>query len=181
MDSSLREVPDGSPGELLIQPPHPCLASPGYLGQPELAHRAWAAGYFRTGDLFIRHGDGNFEFRDRRGDTIRRFGENISSAQVESVVMKADGVMECAVVAVPDRVSGQEIHLAVVPAAGTSLNAALLAEQLADMLPAYMRPSFISVWDELPKTPNGKIQKSELRAQGLPAGAWRAERRRRPA
>jgi crotonobetaine/carnitine-CoA ligase len=183
VDGALEDVRDGSAGELLVRPPDRALASPGYLGQPELTRRVWASGYYRTGDTFIRHADGTFEFRDRLNDTIRRFGENISSAQVESVVTEADGVMECAVVGVPDEMSGQEIHLAVVPASGATLDPALLAARLAQVLPRYMRPSFVSIWDQLPKTPNGKIRKSELRAAGVPAGAWRAERRRgrRPA
>jgi crotonobetaine/carnitine-CoA ligase len=75
-------------------------------------------------------------------------------------------------------VSGQEIHLAVVPASGTTIDPALLAGCLAQVLPRYMRPSFVSIWDQLPKTPNGKIRKSELRTAGVPVGAWRAERRR---
>jgi acyl-coenzyme A synthetase/AMP-(fatty) acid ligase len=80
-------------------------------------------------------------------------------------------------VGVPDKMTGQEIHLAVVPSSGTTLDPALLAGRLAQVLPRYMRPSFVSIWEQLPKTLNGKIRKSELRAAGVPAGAWRAERR----
>lgn len=173
VDESVRDVPDGSPGELLVRPPDPCLATPGYLGQPQLTARAWADGYFRTGDAFIRHPDGTFEFRDRLNDTIRRFGENVSSTLLESVIMEVDGVLECAVVGVPDEISGQAIHLAVVPAGGVELDPAALMLTLTGILPRFMLPAFISLWEQLPKTPNGKIRKEQVRTAGVPAGAFR--------
>lgn len=173
VDASLRDVPDGSAGELLVRPPAPCLASPGYLGQPELTRRAWADGYFRTGDAFVRYPNGSFEFIDRLHDTIRRFGENVSSAFLESVIMKEDGVLECAVVGVPSAAAGQEIHLAVVPSAGVTLDPEAFAARLRTVLPRYLVPAFVSIWAELPKTPNGKIRKVELRRAGVPPGAWR--------
>jgi carnitine-CoA ligase len=179
VDGDLRDVPDGSVGELLVRPPHPCLASPGYLGQPELTARAWVDGYFRTGDAFIRHADGTFEFRDRLRDTIRRFGENISSTQLESAILEIDGVLECAAVGVPDEVSGQAIHLAVVPATGAQLDPAALMVRLTDILPRFMLPSYISLCEQLPKTPNGKIRKEQVRVGGVPADAWRADVTRR--
>jgi crotonobetaine/carnitine-CoA ligase len=122
----------------------------------------------------VRHPDGSFEFIDRLHDTIRRFGENVSSALLESVIMKEDGVMECAVVGVPSATAGQEIHLAVVPSAGVTLDPEAFAARLRTVLPRYMVPAFVSIWAELPKTPNGKIRKVELRRAGVPPGAWRA-------
>jgi carnitine-CoA ligase len=175
VDESLRDVPDGSVGELLIRPPERCLASPGYLGRPELTARAWTGGYFRTGDAFIRHPGGTFEFRDRLTDTIRRFGENISSTAVEHAIVAVDGVLECAVVGVPDEISGQAIHLAVVPAAGSGLDPAALSGTLESVLPRFMLPTYISLWDQLPKTPNGKIRKEQIRAAGVPADAFRRD------
>jgi carnitine-CoA ligase len=175
VDQDLRDVPDGSAGELLVRPPDRCLASPGYLGRPDLTARAWVDGYFRTGDAFIRHPDGAFEFRDRLTDTIRRFGENISSTMVESAIIKVDGVLECAVVGVPDEISGQAIHLAVAPATGAELDPEALISRLEVILPRFMLPAFISVWQQLPKTANGKIRKEQIRAGGVPADAWSRE------
>jgi len=172
VDEQLREVPDGSAGELLVQPPDRCVASPGYLGRPELTASAWVDGYFRTGDEFIRHPDGAFEFRDRRADTIRRFGENISSTLLESEIIKLEGVLECAVVGVPDEISGQAIHLAVVPARGAELDPDALISKLQLMLPSFMLPAYISLWEWLPKTANGKIRKEQIRAGGVPPDAW---------
>ena len=174
VDESLRDVPAGSQGELLVRPPDPSLATPGYLGRPDLTARAWVDGYYRTGDAFIRHPDGTFEFGDRLMDTIRRFGENISSAWLESAIMEVEGVLECAVVGVPDEISGQSIHLAVVPASETELDPAALMQKLTGILPRFMLPAFISQWEQLPKTPNGKIRKDQVRAGGVPAGAWSA-------
>jgi carnitine-CoA ligase len=176
VDESLRDVPAGSQGELLVRPPDRRLATPGYLGQPELTARAWVDGYYRTGDAFIHHRDGAFEFRDRLKDTIRRFGENISSTMLESAIMEVDGVLECAVVGIPDEISGQAIHLAVVPAGGTELDPATLMLKLTQILPRFMLPAFVSQWERLPKTANGKIRKEEVRARGVPDGAWSAPR-----
>jgi crotonobetaine/carnitine-CoA ligase len=174
VDLALQDVPDGTLGELLVRPPDPCLAMSGYLGRPELTARAWDGGYFRTGDAFVRHPDGTFEFRDRLKDTIRRFGENISSTALEAAVMGAGGVLECAAIGVPDEISGQAVHLAVVPSGPAGIDPAALMAELAGILPRFMRPAFISIWPQLPKTPNGKIRKEEIRAAGVPDGAWRA-------
>ena len=174
VDAALHDVPDGSVGELLIRPPTASQASPGYLGQPELTRQAWAGGYFRTGDAFVRHPDGWFEFVDRMRDTIRRFGENISSAFLESVIMREDGILECAAVGVPSAAAGEEIHLAVVPAAGVTLHPEVFSARLRAVLPRHMVPAHVSIWDRLPKTPNGKIRKVDLRRAGVPAGAWSA-------
>jgi acyl-coenzyme A synthetase/AMP-(fatty) acid ligase len=84
-------------------------------------------------------------------------------------------VLECAVVGVPDQISGQAIHLAVVPAEGSGLDAATLSGALESVLPRFMLPAYISLWDQLPKTPNGKIRKEQIRAGGVPADAWRRE------
>jgi crotonobetaine/carnitine-CoA ligase len=138
VDAALHDVPDGSVGELLI----------------------------RTGDAFVRHPDGWFEFVDRMRDTIRRFGENVSSAFLESVIMKEDGVLECAAVGVPSAATGEEIHLAVVPAAGVTLDPEAFSARLRAVLPRHMVPAHVSIGERLPKTPNGKIRKVDLRRAG---------------
>ena len=107
-------------------------------------------------------------------DTIRRIGENISSAFLESVIMREDGILECAAVGVPSAAAGEEIHLAVVPAAGVTLHPEVFSARLRAVLPRHMVPAHVSIWDRLPKTPNGKIRKVDLRRAGVQAGAWSA-------
>ena len=95
-------------------------------------------------------------------DTIRRFGENISSAALESAVLHEPDVLECAAVGVPSAVTGQDVLIAVVPHDGVTVDPADLAARLHDRLPRYMRPSYVVVVDAFPHTPNGKIRKVGL-------------------
>lgn len=175
VDDALADVPDGTAGELLVAPPSSNLVFRGYLGRPDLTSAALHGEFYRTRDVFRRRVDGSLEFVDRMGDSIRRFGENISSADVEAAASQHPGVLECAVVAAPSPISGEEVHLAVVPSS-TGVEPASLADWLAGVLPRYMVPSIVSLWPALPKTANGKTQKAAIRGAGVPAGAWRAAR-----
>ena len=170
VDAALQDVPDGTLGELLVRPPDPCLAMSGYLGRPELTARAWSGGYFPTGDAFVRHPDGTFEFRDRLKDTIRRFGENISSTALEAAV-GAGGVLECAAIGVPDEISGQAVHLAAVPSGPAGIDPAALMAELAGILPRFMLPAFISHLATAAEDPEREDP------QGADPGGGRAGRR----
>jgi crotonobetaine/carnitine-CoA ligase len=172
-----REVPDGSPGELEVRPPDRPLILLEYLNQPEATRAALRDGWYRTGDAVIRHRDGNVEFVDRLRDTIRRHGENISSSAIEATVAGQPDVRECAVLAVPDAVSGQEVLLAVVPAEGVLLDPNQLWQRLGELLPRYMVPSYVLVCTDLPHTPTNKVQKTGLLDVLDVAGAWRPPRR----
>jgi carnitine-CoA ligase len=174
VDDAGDDVAAGSVGELWIRPPDRRLILVEYLNQPRRTANAIVDGWYRTGDAFRQHPDGSFEFVDRMGDTIRRFGENISSAALESAVMGDSEVLECAAVGVASPVTGHDVLLFVVAQPGAVIDPALLAGRLADHLPRYMRPNYIAVVDELPRTPNGKIRKVDL-AEAVDLGtAWQA-------
>ncbi len=149
-------------GELWIRPPDRRLIMRGYLGQPERTSQAIVDGWYRTGDAVRRRDDGAFVFVDRLRDTIRRFGENISSTALESAVLADPDVVECAAIGVPSPVTGQEVMLFAVLRDGASRDPQALAERLGELLPRYMRPAYISIVDELPKTPTGKVRKVAL-------------------
>jgi carnitine-CoA ligase len=171
------DVPDGSPGELWIRPPARPLVMLGYLNQPAATAAAFDGEWYRTGDAVIRHPDGEFEFVDRMRDTIRRLGENISASAVETVIGADPGVAECAVLGVPDPVTGQEVLLALVPAA-PGFDPADLYARLAMQLPRYALPGYIAVCATLPKTPTNKVQKTGLLDQLDTGSAWRPPSRR---
>lgn len=99
---------------------------------------------------------------DRMKDTIRRHGENISSAAIEAVVSADPDVVECAVVGVPDPVAGQAVVVVLVPGPHGCDPAALWA-RLHDELPRYALPGHVLVVDQLPRTPTNKVRKTELR------------------
>jgi crotonobetaine/carnitine-CoA ligase len=105
-------------------------------------------------------------------DTIRRFGENISSTTVEALVLEDEQVGECCAVGVPSELAGQDILLVVRPLQSVPLRAHQLYERLAERLPHFMLPAFIDVVTELPKTPNGKVRKAAVLEAEWRQRAW---------
>ena len=134
----------------------------GYLKNPEATAKAFAGGYFHSEDLAIQHPDGYIQISDRAKDIIISGGENISSVEVEGALMHHPAVNLCAVVAKPDDKWGE------VPCAFVELKEGAKAEE-AEMI-AFTRERLAGfkcpkkvVFQELPKTSTGKIQKFELR------------------
>ncbi len=154
-----RDVPDGEAGELWVGARDRGVMFSGYLGATT---DGLEDGWFRTGDLVTRRDDGGIVFVDRLRDVIRRFGENISSVTVESVVATDPEVLDCAALASPSEVCGEEVLLVVSPA---SVDPAALFARLAGRLPRYALPAYIAVVPELPKTPTGKVAKYSLRVE----------------
>ncbi|MEQ8902783.1 MAG: AMP-binding protein [Roseovarius sp.] len=140
----------------------------GYLKNPKATQEAFEGGYFHSGDIAVQHPDGYLQIADRAKDIIISGGENISSVEVEGVLMRHPAVLLCAVVARPDEKWGE------VPCAFVELKDGATAEE-ADLiafarerLAGFKTPKSV-VFQELPKTSTGKIQKFELRqiARGL--------------
>ena len=94
-------MPEGQAGELIVRNRVPWTMAPAYYGMPERTVEAWRNGWFHTGDVMRRDAEGWYYLVDRLSDAIRRRGENISSAEVESVVRAFPGVIDCAAVAAP--------------------------------------------------------------------------------
>jgi crotonobetaine/carnitine-CoA ligase len=161
VDPAGEDVPDGEVGGLWVRPPARELMLLGYLNQPELTAAATADGWYRTGDALTRSPDGTFAYVDRMRDTIRRNGENISSSAVEAVVVADPAVAECAVLGVPDAVTGQAVALVVVPAPG-GCRPEELYDRLTAALPRHALPSYVLPVDSLPRTPTQKVRKAEL-------------------
>ena len=141
----------------------------GYLKNPAATAEALGGGWFRTGDLAVRHPDGYVEVKDRSKDIIISGGENISSLEVEEALYRHPAVLEAAVVARPDPKWGES------PCAFVTLkpDAAPVEERdmiawCRDNLAHYKVPRHV-VFQPLPKTSTGKIQKTVLRdeARGL--------------
>jgi carnitine-CoA ligase len=166
------DVPDGTVGELWVRPPARELMLLAYLNRPDATAAATAGGWFRTGDAVVRHDGGMFTFVDRMRDTIRRHGENISSAAIEAVIAADPAVAECAVLGVPDPVAGQEVALVVVPVPA-GCDPAALYDRLRDQLPRHALPGHVLVVDDLPRTPTHKVRKAELRERLDLTTAWR--------
>ena len=162
--TTLEPVPsDGkSIGELMIRGN---TLMKGYLKNPEATRRAFAGGWFHTGDLGVRHADGYVEIKDRAKDIIISGGENISSLEVEEALYKHPAVMEAAVVARPDPRWGETPCAFVMLKPGArEVSAAEIVAWCRENLAHFKAPRTV-VFGPLPKTSTGKIQKFVLREQ----------------
>jgi crotonobetaine/carnitine-CoA ligase len=172
-----QEVPVGQVGELVVRTKLPWTMCTGYYGIPEQTVEAQRNLWFHTGDGLRRDEEGWYYFVDRLKDAIRRRGENISSYEVEQAVLGHPDIAECAAVAAPARTEAGEDEVAVfvVAAERSALSIGEVREWCRRRLPAFAVPEYITLMDELPMTPSGKVRKVELRdlaaelAQSAPA------------
>ncbi len=136
----------------------------GYLKDPDATAKAFAGGWFHTGDLAVTYPDGYIQLKDRSKDIIISGGENISSIEVEDVLYKHPAVAVAGVVARPDEKWGETPCAFVELKPGMSVSAEELISWCKDRLAGYKVPRHI-VFEELPKTSTGKIQKHVLRSR----------------
>ena len=168
-------LPDGVPGELVLRASEPFAFATGYFGMAEKTVEAWRNLWFHTGDRVVREADGYFRFIDRMKDAIRRRGENVSSYEVEQVLLSHPDVAEAAVFPVQSELAEDEVMAAIVSRDGCSSTPAALAEYCNGRMPAFAIPRFIELVTELPMTENGKVQKFRLRERGVTAASWDRE------
>jgi fatty-acyl-CoA synthase len=142
----------------------------GYYRDPDATTEAFRGGWFHSGDLAVMHADGYVELRDRLKDVVISGGENISTIQVEQVLMAHPGVSEAAVVGAADDRWG-EVPVAFVTASGAEpLDVEALQAFARERLARFKVPKAVHIVDDLPKTATGKIQKYVLRERvGSPA------------
>jgi long-chain acyl-CoA synthetase len=160
LDDEGREVPLGQPGEIAIQGPQ---VMAGYWQRPdETAKVMTPDGFFKTGDVGVMDERGYFKIVDRKKDMVLVSGFNVYPNEVEDVVAKMDGVLECAVVGVPDDKSGEAVKLVIVKKS-EALTEQMVREFCKANLTGYKQPKVIEFRTELPKTPVGKILRRELR------------------
>ena len=172
VDDADNEVPAGEAGELVLRADEPFAFASGYFGKPEKTVEAWRNLWFHTGDRVVREADGAFRFVDRIKDAIRRRGENISSWEVEQVLMAHAAVASVAVYPVRSELAEDEVMAAVVLREDAQVVPAELATFCESRLPKFAIPRYIDLLPELPRTENGKVQKYKLRERGIPAGCW---------
>jgi crotonobetaine/carnitine-CoA ligase len=120
VDDEDNELPAGVPGELIIRATEPFSMATGYFGMPEKTVEAWRNLWFHTGDRVIRDADGHFRFVDRLKDAIRRRGENISSYEVEQVLLSHPDIDLAAVFPVKSEMAEDEVMSALVLRAGAT-------------------------------------------------------------
>ncbi|MEY2953097.1 MAG: hypothetical protein RLZZ401_1184, partial [Pseudomonadota bacterium] len=160
LDDDGNEVALGEPGEIAIRGPQ---VMAGYWQRPdETAKVMTTDGFFRTGDIGTMDARGYFKIVDRKKDMVLVSGFNVYPNEVEDVVSQLPGVMECAVVGVPDEKSGEAVKLVVVKK-DPGLTEAQVRDYCKTHLTGYKQPKVVEFRAELPKTAVGKILRRELR------------------
>ena len=155
------EVPFGTPGEICIRGPQ---VMAGYWNKPEETKNVMTAdGFFKSGDIGIMNSDGLTKIVDRKKDMVLVSGFNVYPNEVEEVLSLIPGVLECAVIGVPDEDSGEAVKAFIVKQDPSLTEEAVLAF-CKENLTNYKRPKHIVFRSDLPKTNVGKILRRELRS-----------------
>jgi long-chain acyl-CoA synthetase len=159
-DDDGKDVPLGESGEICIRGPQ---VMAGYWQRPDETAKVMSAdGYFKSGDVGIMDESGYTRIVDRKKDMVLVSGFNVYPSEIEEVAMSCPGVMEAAVIGVPDEHSGEVPKIFIVKKA-PNLTEQDVQEFLKENLTGYKRPKYIEFRADLPKTPVGKILRRELR------------------
>jgi long-chain acyl-CoA synthetase len=160
IDDAGNEVPVGQAGEIAIKGPQ---VMAGYWQRPdETAKVMTPDGFFKSGDIGIMDARGYFRIVDRKKDMVLVSGFNVYPNEVEDVVALLDGVLECAVVGIPDEKTGEAVKLVIVRK-DEALTQEKVREYCRANLTGYKQPRVIEFRKDLPKSPVGKILRRELR------------------
>lgn len=170
-------LPVGEIGELSVRPTRPSIMFSGYWGRPEATLGTFRDLWFHTGDLGYFDQDGFFFFKDRKKDSLRRRGENISSVEVEKELMRHPDVSEVAIIGIPSPLGEDDVKACVVTVPASSLTEPALHQWSQGNIPKFAWPRYIEFMAELPKNAVGRALKFELRSRHDPANCWDYETR----
>ncbi len=178
--SSLIEIHDekgqsagaGVVGEIVYRPKQPNIMFTGYHRDPQATLNTLGDLWFHTGDLGYVDDEGFFYFVDRKKDALRRKGENISSQEVEAVLMLFAGIHDAAAIAVHSDLGEDEVLAVVQVEDPEALDFEALFRHCDQVMPHFMVPRYFRASETLPRTPTGKVQKVTLRAEGVTEDSW---------
>ena len=176
VDDNQEEVAVGETGELIYQTTGDRARNVEYYKDPEATKDKVRDGWVYSGDLFYADKDGNLYFVDRKTDSMRRRGENISSWEVENIVEKHPDVIECAAFGVKTDLAEDEVMIWVKPVPGTELNLAELMNFCAENMAYYMVPRYVDVVEKIPRTGTMRIRKGEMKDRGVTDRTWDREK-----
>ena len=160
VDETGNDVKTGEHGELWIKG---AMVVPGYWNNPEKTESEFQDGFWKSGDIGSRDGEGYVCLHNRRKDMIIRCGYNIYSAEIENTLTAHPAIIECAAISQPDPVLGEKLHVFVQTTEAT-LDIDKIKAYCATRLADYKTPDFVSITpDPLPRNANGKIVKKTLR------------------
>jgi crotonobetaine/carnitine-CoA ligase len=177
VDEQGDEVGVDEPGEVLIKAPG---VMRGYLNRPDATAETMAGGWVHSGDLARRDENGYLYFQGRKKDIVRRSGENVAATEVEDVLRSHPGVLEAAVVPVPDELRGEEVKAYVALVEGSAaddVGPRALIEFCRERLAKHKVPRYLEYREDFPRTPSMRVKKSQLIAEVEDplAAAWDRE------
>ena len=175
VDNDDTEVAVGVPGELILRADAPFAFASGYWAMPEKTIEAWRNLWFHTGDRVVRDADGTYRFVDRMKDAIRRRGENVSSYEVEQVLLSHPDVATAAAFPARSELAEDEVMTAIVAREGKAIDPVALVRFCEGRMPYFAVPRYIVFDTALPVTESGKVQKYKLIARGVTVETWDRE------
>lgn len=150
---------DDAPGELQLKTPY---LMNGYLGDESLTAAAFDDGWFRTGDLAVRHQDGFVSIVGRLKDVIVRGGNKVTPVEVERALTSCSGIAAALVTGTEDPVMGQRIQALLIPKVGVELDGSVMRRELSGLLEKFKHPDVCYIGTELPTGRTGKVDRAQL-------------------
>ena len=163
VDDADNVLPAGKSGEIVVRPKEPNSIFAGYWRKEQATLAAWQNLWHHTGDLGYFDEDGMLYFVDRKKDALRRRGENVSSVELETAILKHPDIAAVAVHAAPSELSEDEIKACLVLRPGVTAEPAALFAYFKEHLPYYAIPRYVQVMNELPANAVGRVLKHKLR------------------
>ncbi len=174
-DDDDHELGPDTDGEIVLRPKRPHVMFEGYWGNPEATVATSRNWWYHTGDVGRVDADEYLYFVDRKADYLRRRGENISSFEVERILMGHGKLADVAVHAVASELTEDDLKITATVAEGEDLSPDELFRWCIDELPYFVLPRYIEFRAELPRSPVGRVLKRDLRDEGVTSGTWDAE------
>jgi crotonobetaine/carnitine-CoA ligase len=175
VDDEDNDVPVGTSGELIFKVDDAKLRRVEYYKNEEASNAKIVDGWFHTGDMLHADADGWLYFDDRKTDSMRRRGENISAWEVERAINAHAAVFESAVIGVPSDLGEDDVMAIVILQPDQSLSEEALIEHCENSMAKFMIPRYIEFRKELPKTGTLRVQKAVLKREGVGADTWDRE------
>jgi crotonobetaine/carnitine-CoA ligase len=174
-DDDDNELPRGTDGEIVIRPKLAHVMFEGYWGRPEATVETSRNWWYHTGDIGRIDEEDFLFFVDRKADYLRRRGENISSFEVERILMGHGELADVAVHAVFSKLTEDDVKVTATRVAGSALTEEALFRWCVEQLPYFTIPRYIEFRDELPRSPVGRVLKRDLRDEGVTPTTWDSE------
>ena len=162
VDDNDNPVPAGTPGEITVRGHELGLVMNEYWAMPAETAHAFRSGRFHTGDRGRLDADGYLYFLGRTHDGIRRRGENISTYELEQILIAHPDIVEAAALGVPSELTEHDVKICVVVRLGATLAPQQIYDHCLANAPAFMAPRYIEIHSQLPKTPTQKVEKFKL-------------------